>query len=69
MLPIILQSNIRICGGNMCLKNIDLILTFVGLFLITNVLGALEASDSSKNLTSINKPSDHFKLRGSKDFP
>ena len=53
----------------MCLKNIDLILTFVGLFLITNVLGALEASDSSKNLTSINKPSDHFKLRGSKDFP
>ena len=61
----------------MCLNNIDLILTFVGLFLITNVLGTLEASNSAKNPTSISKSaienpitlrsnifSDHFKLDG-----
>ena len=61
----------------MYLKNIDLILAFVGLFLNTNVLGTLEASNSAKNPTSISKsatenpitlrsniPSDHFKLDG-----
>ena len=50
----------------MCLNNIDLILTFVGLFLITNVLGTPEASNLAKNPTTLrsNIPSDHIKLRG-----
>jgi hypothetical protein len=57
--------------------NIDLILTFLGLFLITNVLGTPKTSNLARNPTSIselatenpttlrsNISSDHFKLRG-----
>ena len=36
-------------------KNIDLILTFLGLFLITNVFGAPGASSLAKNQTSTSK--------------
>ena len=36
-------------------NNIDLILTFLGLFLITNVFGAPGASSLAKNLTSTSK--------------
>ena len=47
---IILQSNIGICRGNMYHNRIDLILTFLGLFLITNVFGA--PGTLAKNQTS-----------------
>ena len=36
-------------------NNIDLILTFLGLFLITNVFGAPGASSLAKNQTSASK--------------
>ena len=36
-------------------NNIDLILTFLGLILITNVFGAPGASSLAKNLTSTSK--------------
>ena len=36
-------------------NNIDLIATFLGLFLITNVFGATGASNLAKNQTSTNK--------------
>ena len=36
-------------------KNIDLILTFLGLFLFTNVFGTPEASNLAKNETSISE--------------
>ena len=47
-------------------NNIDLILTFIGLFLITNVIGTPEASNLAKNPTTLrsNIPPDHFKFRG-----
>ena len=47
--------------------NIDLILTFIGLFLITNVLGAPGASSLAKNQTSTRKEATQRSIE-SKDY-
>ena len=52
---IVLQTNIRICRGNMYKNNIDLSLIILGLFFVTNVLGAFCPHCSAKNQSSISK--------------
>ena len=49
-------------------KNIDLILTFLGLFLIANVFGAPGASSLSKNQTIASKAATKISLESS-DHP
>ena len=49
----ILQTNIRLCRGNMYKNNFDLSLVILGLFLVTNVLGAFCPHCVAKNQTSI----------------
>ena len=49
----ILQTNIRLCRGNMYKNNFDLSLVILGLFLVTNVLGAFCPLCLAKNQTSI----------------
>ena len=49
----ILQTNIRLCRGNMYKNNFYLSLVILGLFLVTNVLGAFCPHCVAKNQTSI----------------
>ena len=49
----ILQTNIRLCRGNMYKNKFDLSLVILGLFLVTNVLGAFCPHCVAKNQTSI----------------
>ena len=51
----ILQTNIRLCRGNMYKNNFDLSLVILGLFLVTNVLGAFCPHCLAKNQTSMSK--------------
>ena len=49
----ILQTNIGLCRGNMYKNNFYLSLVILGLFLVTNVLGAFCPHCVAKNQTSI----------------